>query len=289
MCWKRMLPLFLAVLFALPAVAQQAPLRYKFEKGAKNEYTIEQVQKMDLGAIGSMNTTNTMDVAQTVDSVDSSTGHAKVKYRVSRMRMKMEGGPLGTVDLDTNSKEAPEGPMAAVFPLFKMMTESDSEMIMSPLGEIVDFKFSTEVKKKLEEMPQAMGGMFSGEAMKQMMRNGAMVLPKEIPTTSTKWDTKLDMDLPTGKIKTVTNYTYAGQSEVGGKKYDKINMAIDMKMEAAADAQIQMEMKTKESTGTVLFDNVEGRVHSMETKTVTVMVLPMGEMNMEQKMTMKLK
>jgi len=129
-------------------------------------------------------------------------------------------------------------------------------------------------------------GVFSEDQLKQMMNNGLFELPKDSASNGTTWSKPVEMKLgPIGTMKINNTYTYAGKAGA----LDKINQKMDIKLESAPDAPIQLKMNTKEATGTILFDNAKGRVQEMTNKTVSDMEFGPGTMQMTQNMTMKLK
>jgi hypothetical protein len=274
------------------ATAQAQELRYKFQAGTKTAYVIEQKQSMKMSAMGQdmdMKNNMTMEFSMAVDSVDTATGSAKVKYKFDRVKMSMEGGPFG-FEFDSKSEKEPEGPVASmVAPIFQALTGSEISMTVSSRGEISNVALPEKLKDAFANAGggAGAGNPFSEEQLKQMMNQGVMVLPKEAPTKDTTWDNKFEMKLgPMGTMKVVTKNTYAGKQG----QFDKINQKIDMNLEADPNAPMQIKMTTKESSGTVLFDNVKGRVHEVTNKSVNEMDMGgIGTMNMTQNMTMKIK
>ena len=283
----------LALIVCVPAWSQAQELRYKFQNGSKTAYIMEQNQSMKI-PIGGQETdikvNMLFEVSQTVDSVDTATGTAKLKQKYDRVKMSIKG-PI-EMEYDSKGDKEPDGPLAAMAGIFKALTNNEIKMTMTNRGEISDVKMP---EKLLEELKQQSGGnadvfgnMLSEESLKHMLNQGSMVLPKEAPVAEkTVWDRNLDMKMGNmGTIKTNSKYTYAGKS--GG--FDKIDMKMDIKLESDPNAAMQINMKTKEANGTVLFDNEKGRIQEINTKVISEMQMePIGMMNMTQTMTMKLK
>jgi hypothetical protein len=284
------LPL-LAFLLA-PALVDAQQLRYKFQSGSKLDYVMEQKQNMKMSAMGQeidMKVNMSFDFSMAIDSVDTATGKAKVKYKFGKVKMSMEGGPFGSMEYDSTSDKEPEGPLAMAAPIFKAMTTSEITMTVSPRGEVSDVQYPEKLKEQLQNAAggAGMGNMFSEDQLKQMMNNPVFTLPEEPISAGKAWENKTEMKMgPMGKMVIVNKYTYAGKSG----EFDKIDQKMDIKLEPSADAPIQMTMKTKEASGTILFDNNKGRIQEMTSKTVSEMELgQMGTMNMTQNVTLKLK
>jgi hypothetical protein len=290
----RTMSMALSVALLVPVMCHGQELRYKFQSGGKNAYIMEQNQNMKMSAGGQefeIKINMSFDMSQTVDSVDTATGNAKIKQKIERVKMKMEGGPIGTMEFDSKSDKEPEGPLAAMAGILKAMTDGDIKMTISNRGQVSDVKMPEKLIEEMKNLGGAAGpggNMFSEDQFKNMFNQAALILPEKAPTPgSTSWDQNLDLKMgPIGTMKSTTKYTYAGKSG----EFDKIDMKMDMKFEGDANSPIQMKLTTKEASGTALFDNAKGRVHEITVKTVNEMDMGgIGTANMTQTMTMKLK
>ncbi len=290
----RTLSLALSVALLVPVVCQAQELRHQFQAGGKNAYTMDQTQNMKMSLMGQeieIKIQMSFDITQTVDSVDTATGNAKIKQKIERVKMKMEGGPLGVMEFDSKSDKEPDGPLAAMAGILRAMTEGEIKMTMSNRGQVSDVKMPDKLMEEMKNIGGAAGpgaNMFSEDSFKNMFNQAALILPKEAPVAGvTTWDQTLDLKMgPIGNMKSTTKYTYAGKSGA----FDKIDMKMDMKFEADPNAPMQMKLTTKEANGTALFDNAKGRVHEITVKTVNEMDMGgIGTANMTQTMTMKLK
>lgn len=286
----------LTLIASIPAWSQGQELRYKFSPGGKNSYVMEQTQNMKMAVNGQefeIKMNMMFEMTQAVDSVDTATGNAKIKQKIDRVKMAMEGGPIGTMEFDSKSDKEPDGPLAAMAGIFKAMTEGEIRMTMSNRGEVSEFKMPEKLMDELKNISGGAAGgfggnMFSEDSLKNMFNQSALILPKEVPVPGeTTWNRNLDMKLgPMGTMKNNTKYTYVGKSG----DFDKIDMKMDMKLEADPNAPMQISMKTKEASGTTLFDNSKGRVHEINMKTVSEMEMgQFGKADITQSMKMKLK
>lgn len=290
----RTMSIALSVALLVPVMCQAQELRYKFQAGGKNAYTMDQNQNMKMSLMGQeieIKIDMSFDITQTIDSVDTATGNAKIKQKIERVKMKMEGGPLGVMEFDSKSDKEPEGPLAAMAGILRAMTDGEIKMTITNRGQVSDVKMPDKLMEEMKNMGGAAGpggNMFSEDSFKNMFNQAALILPKEVPVPGvTTWDQSLDLKMgPIGTMKSTTKYTYVGKSGA----FDKIDMKMDMKFEADPNAPMQMKLTTKEANGTALFDNAKGRVHEITVKTVNEMDMGgIGTANMIQTMTMKLK
>lgn len=286
----------LAIIAALPAWCQGQELRYKFAPGGKNSYVMEQSQNMKMAVNGQefeIKMNSIFEMTQVVDSVDTAAGTAKIKQKVDRVKMAMEGGPIGTMEFDSKSDKEPDGPLAAMAGIFKAMTDGEIKMTLNNRGEVLEFKMPEKLMDELKNIGGAAAGgfggnMFSEDSLKNMFNQSTLILPKEIPVPGeTTWNRNMDMKLgPMGTMKNNTKFTYLGKSG----DFDKIDMKMDMKLEADPNAPMQINMKTKEASGFTLFDNAKGRVQEFSTKNISEMEMgQFGTANITQTMKLKLK
>jgi predicted secreted protein len=272
-----------AALVANRAAAEEG-LRWKFTAGEKLDYVINQDMNMTMntGPQGQMNMNmkQQMDMTWQVDKIDES-GNATILQSIDRVRMKMTGPQ--TIDYDSQSEEAPAGLAAMIAPLFDAMTKGKFVITMTPQGEITDVVVPQEVIDALKASPgaQMMGEMATSDGFKQMISQGALVLPKEMPAVGYKWTSALEMKNPmAGQQKVETTYTYEGPKEVDGKTYQVFKPSV--KMSFGGQGPMQMTLKDQKSDGEILFDAEAGRLHSSKLNQDLTMSVNMGEQVFDQ-------
>ncbi len=280
----------LALIACVPAWSQGQELRYKFQAGGKSAYVteIKQTLKMDVnGKATEIKLDLLFETTQTVDSVDTATGIAKLNYKFDRMKVVIDG-PIN-MEYDSKNDKEPDSPLAATF---KALSEGEIKMTMNLRGELTDIimpeKLIEELKKQSSSNSELFGNLFSDDAFKDMINQSAMILPREAPIAGkSTWERNLDKKMGTqGVLKNTTKYTYAGKSE----SFDKIVMKMDMKLEADPNAVVKISMKTKDAAGTILFDNEKGRVQEINSNVVSELnIEPVGPVSLIQTMTMKVK
>src|SRR5262249_10235149 len=116
---------------AVPAQAQTT-LRYKLKQGEKLDYQMEQKMLMKMNVAGkevTMDLTQRIDLSWNIVRVDSN-GSAKMKQKMNRIRMTMDG-PTGKIEYDSREKkEADNAVLQAIAPLFNAMAGAEIEMTM---------------------------------------------------------------------------------------------------------------------------------------------------------------
>src|SRR5438128_3046101 len=148
-----------AVIAGADHAAAQTTLRYKFTKGEKLNYLIE--QKINTTTTGGGREFNT-DMVQTIDMVWNITdvdanGKARMTQTFGRIRFTMNGR-LGKVEYDSKQDKEPEGPEAkAIIPILRVLAGSEIGLSMDPLGRITDLKLPEKLIAAAKSLPAAAG------------------------------------------------------------------------------------------------------------------------------------
>jgi hypothetical protein len=283
---RAMFALLTAVIFqsGVSLTVAQEELRWKFKEGEKLDYNM--VQNMTIGTQGgplggaqSLVMRQEMDMTWDIEGVNEE-GDAVIKQKFEQIKMKMTLPTLGGFEFDTKSDAAPAGPAAMLAPMYKKMTESEFELTMTPRGEIKDVKIPEDVLKALQNMPgaAALGEMATPEGFKKMIAQGALVLPENAPAPGEQWTNKVEVNNPmAGKQVIETTYKYVGPKEVDGVTYAVFEPKLNMSFEGTP--QVQMKVSEQESSGEILFNIAEGRLHSTKLdQKVTIDLTVMGQM-----------
>src|SRR5258708_40184450 len=98
---------------AAERASAQTTLRYKFKKGEKLNYVMDQKVTMSMSVMRKdidVEVGQTIDMTWNIKDVDSA-GKAKVTQKFDRLRFNMSGGPIGKVEYDSKDGKEPDGPM----------------------------------------------------------------------------------------------------------------------------------------------------------------------------------
>jgi Family of unknown function (DUF6263) len=288
----KVLPALLACLALASAAEAQTTLRYKYKEGEKLEYVVDQDQKMTMNILGNdvdMKTTMVMEMTWDTIKVDAD-GNATAKVTMTRVKLTMEGGPLGKVEVDSTDKNEPDDPLGLMFSqIAKSMGSMEMTFTADPSGDIRDVKVSEGTIKKLKKLPGVgnLGGdMFTPDSFKSIVHGSIIVpVPKEAVSKGKSWTQKLDTKTGLGKMTGETKYTYEGEVEKGGAKLEKLAIKPDLKIEADPNAPVQMKMKGGSGKGFALFDNKIGRIAESSSEGTMQMEIEAGGMTIDMKST----
>jgi hypothetical protein len=251
-----------AFLTAVPAVHAQKVLRYQFRPGEKRDVLIDQSMKMAMG-IGDQNLM--MHVKQDIQFLHEVTavspeGDARIRQRVTRIKMASTGIPQANFSFDSQSAEEPEGIAALVAPIFRSMLAGDVTLTMSSQGAIRDITLPEEMVAATQQAGGLPGvsELLNKETLTQMMKESAISFPTEGVRVGDSWTEKVTTKAPVSGTQTVnTTYTYLGEEEVDGRVLDKIGVALKMEF-GDAPAEVQLKITEQVSDGALYFDNVAG-------------------------------
>jgi hypothetical protein len=272
---------------ATPAQAQ-VTLRYKFTKGDKLDYVMEQKATMKMSVNGmdiKMETNQTLDLSWNILSVDSD-GNAKVVQKVERFRFTMDS-PQGNMEYDSKDGKVPEGPAGEMIgPLFKAYGKLEMSVTIDPQGGIKDTKMPEEFIKQLKELKvPALGQMLSEDSVKQIPNQLTLALPKDAIRKGEKWAQEIESKTAVGK--STLKYTYTLEDEVtrDGKKLTKMSITPTTKIESDPNAPFGIKVKGGEGKGTAFFDNQAGRFVEYSVTQDADLELSVGGMMIDQAVT----
>ena len=257
--------LLAAALVALVAGASaqaQTTLRYKFKEGEKLDYVVDQDQKIAMSVLGmdiDMSTKMAMDLSCQTLKVDEK-GNAQCKVTLSRVKIAMEGGPIGKIEVDSKDTEEPDNPLGKIFfDMVKGIGGMEMTFTADDMGNLSDVKLTE--GKKMKKLPGGLGvgggNAFGPDTLKSLVEGTVIIpLPKEAITKGKSWTQKINTKTEVGKISGENKFTYEGEE----KKLEKFSIKPDMKVEADPNAAIQMKLKNGSGKGYSLFDNKAGRL-----------------------------
>jgi hypothetical protein len=283
-CLRPFLLLFVLGVVAVPAADAQTLLRLRFEKGKSNPYELNQTMKVEQNVLGQSITSvvkQMMQFTMTCDDVEGN-GNGKITTRFERARMEIEAPePVGKFVVDS-TQEASEGAMAAKLSgMIKILGKLEFTTIMTPRSEIVDFKIPEAVLEQLKGIPGSaqFGGIFTEEGIKLSMAYNKLLLPQDKVSPGAKWTHKIASKLPFGKLTGELKYVYAADEG----KLQKLTYDPVLSIEPSAEAQVAVKLDAQKGSGTILFDNVAGRIQSMSLNQTLELSVGTPGVNLSQK------
>lgn len=263
----------------VPVRADEAVLlKYKVARGDtlhfKNTQAMKQAQSLTVNGMTIKQDNSLKQEAILTRVADEVGSDGKVTFRLKAERRKMnaEFGALGKFEFDSKSTDRDTGSTigASLTPLLERLTGSEYQVIVNPQGKVGEVKGYAElIAELLKDNPLA--GQFGGgdNAAAVMSEQDAFVILSDKPVNvGDQWEVPIEMDVPKlGKVKGKTTYKYEGPDTVGNRKTVRIAICGEMMMELKLDqgaAKVSGTLTASNSSGTVQFDPVAGRVVSIK-------------------------
>ncbi|MEM9185732.1 MAG: DUF6263 family protein [Planctomycetota bacterium] len=250
-----------------PQSRGEETLRWKFGPGQVFTYqlvqeTTNQLSAGDAGIIQT-STVQTIDMTWTVEEVKDD-GSARIKHDIKRVQMSMQAPMNQGFQLDTASPEPPEGLATMLAPAFNALVEHGYTVTMAPTGELSDVSAHEELVAAIKRLPGAGGAATGEDAIKALALPIAVPLPTDPVEAGADWSrTAGAVEVPMfGKMQVETSYTYKGPREAEGKSLAAIEPALTLNATGAEGGQMTGTVKTKSSSGEILFDRQAGRLEA---------------------------
>lgn len=261
--------ILVAFLFAAVAPVQalkaQEQLQWKLQKGDVFSMKMKQVVKQKTQAFGQVQEvpiTSTMDMTWKV--TDSSAEDFSVEQTIDRFQLEMQAAGQ---DLKYDSASDDVNPLlgpvaAAIKPIVgKAFIQRNARS-----GEVLE----TVLPKELEQSEGGAGNLLSGETLKQMTSQAALVFPKEGLVRGKEWETNAEVTNNGITMKLVTKYRYDGTEEVDGRPLHKFHTTVETSILKPLPG-MEIAIKNQDTQGDLYFDAEAGRMVSAKTEQVLEM------------------
>lgn len=270
--FRYLLAVPLLVGLVVPALAQDAvTLEWKFEKDKAFYQEMSTDTKQTMKVMGmdiTQNQKQTFILSWTPKEQDKDKNWIVVQ-KIEGVKMDIEiGGNKITFD---STKDTGAGNPLADF--FKALVGSEFKLTISPQMKVTKIEGKDEFIKKLisanQQMEPLLKQILSDEALKQMADPAFAAVPDKPVKKGDSWtkESKLNMG-PIGSYDTTYKYTYEGKEG----DLDKIKVETTLKYSPPGENTAgglpfrikSADLKTKDASGTILFDNKKHRLASSE-------------------------
>ena len=256
---------FFAVVAPVQALKAQEQLQWKLQKGDQFSMKMKQVVKQKTKAFGQVQEvpiTSTMEMTWKV--TDSTSEEFSVEQTIDRFQLEMQAaGQDLTYDSASDDVNPLLGPVAAAI---KPIVGKAFIQRNARSGEVLE----TVLPKELEESGGGAGNLLSGEALKQMTSQAALVFPKEGLTRGKEWETTAEVANNGITMKLVTKYRYDGTEEVDARPLHKFHTTVETSILKPLPG-MEIAIKNQDTQGDLYFDAEAGRMVSVKTEQVLEM------------------
>ena len=185
-------------------------------------------------------------------------GETVMNQTVNRIRLKIEGGPAGTLELDTSKAVPPGNPrLASMNEIFGNIVNQAFVVTMTPAGKVQNVGVPPAMLEALSRTPAGGTGALSEEALKDMMKQSAVTLPEQPVGKGSQWSSNQQVKLAFGTMTVKSTMTFEGRDAAGNII---INVLPQIQVTPAENAVNRMTLESSEGLGRVVFNNQTGRV-----------------------------
>ncbi|MGD9723927.1 MAG: DUF6263 family protein [Pirellulales bacterium] len=288
--------LFALVSWAAPAVAADAPPRWKFKEGETLNYVLERNADGKMSLAGNefgIQMGMAFDTTWKCKSVNDD-GSANLEQTVDRIRISMASPLSGEVKYDSAGGPAPAGPIWTLLgPMVEGMLNQTFTLRVAPNGAVSDIELPAKLKEAFAKQVVGQnrqagmgigGNAFNEKGIKQLISQAVVPLP-ETAEKDVTWTQAFENEIPfLGKEIAETTYSLAGDEDVDGKKLTKISSKTEVLFEPEANPRAEMEIVEQDSSATAYFDAAAGHLVKSDGKQTTVKEIS-GQQEVSQNIT----
>jgi hypothetical protein len=258
-----------------PVLGQDSEIKWKFQKDKPfyQEMTTETTQNLTImGMKIDQSQKQSFYFSWTPVKYDEKDKSWTIEQKIEGVKMNIQIGPNPLTFDSTKDTNAAN----ALSDFFKALLGAKFTITLGPDMKVVKVEGRDEFIKKLvqtnPQMEQLLKLILSDEALKQMADPAFGVVPPTGHKKGTPWERKGSLNMgPIGSYETTYTYTDEGKDEKD-KKSEKIKVTTVVKYTppGAGSPQgfpfriVSGDLKSKDSTGTILFNTEKGRVESSE-------------------------
>lgn len=273
MCKRATLVAILFVTANSVAFAQQQELKWKFRAGEKLNYLVQQDMRMSMDYNGreiASTMKQTIDTSWQIRRVNAQ-GNAELTQRINRIKIEMKGGPLGAIEYDTSSKEAPRDELKPMATVFGELIKAEIQTVMSPTGKILQTTVPPKLLETLKNSPGVGAAGFDEASLKQMFNQSGVIMPQVPVAVGSKWTSTNEVKTPAGRMVFNSMLEFRGMQDYRNRKYARVDLKPTVRMVPDPKSPVQVTVKSAEGKGAVLFDHQVGRIE--RTKLTSKMVM----------------
>ncbi len=253
-----------------PALAQ-VKFERKIQEGSKktSEVTTRVEQKLTVGGTDVDTESDTRMTVQTTSGKRDDSGNIRVQEKVINLMIMSKLQGTEYVFDSSNPDKTTSSPLEMLRPVHKIVAGRTTTTVFDKDNKIAQVEFdNNQLNDLAENVRNLVKDEFDAEKIKKTANEEIDRLPAEPVKKGDAWERMHKRNLGGGQmLTTTTRYTYEGEIEKDGKKFDKINskiLSVDLTVE---DPQAQVmikssDLKPAESKGELLYDRKLGTVVS---------------------------
>lgn len=256
----RLAPVLLFVLL-VPAVQAQDQLQWKFQSNDTVKYQV--VQNMEsTTSFGDEELKSTfvqaIDMTWQILAVGAG-GEIQLNQVFDRVRLKMEGGPAGTIQFDTQSGEAAENPVVReLAQVFSNIVNQKFQVQMAADGQVQQVVIPAKLLEAVKSSTAGQQGALNEKVLNDMMKQSAVILPRQPVSPGSQWKSEQTVQMPFGEMTIASDMKYVQKDPTGNAIIDFVPTVSITPREGAS---AKMTLVGSSGKGRIIFDVAQGRVN----------------------------
>jgi len=237
----------------------------EFNQNSKSDTTVDSRET-------SVKSKTEIKMTWNVSSVDSD-GNATIQQAITGINLLVNGftrkkkgetgAPLLEVAVNTSTPATTSKQGKKLLKQIQPLLNLPIDVVMSPTGEILDVKVSTDVAKLLNELPntQNLRQLFSPAGLKEMMGASSVILPQPLSIGQT-WNRQSKTETAMGVMEQTETYTYLGNKDGEQGEIAAFSVSTQLKpldsTSGQQGASLQGKLLGFSGSGTLLLDIENG-------------------------------
>ncbi len=273
---RSIIALAAVVALAGTAFGQDADLKWKFEKGKTFYQTMTTETNQDMTVMGmkiNQKQSQTFIFSWTPERQNEDKSW-DIKQKIEAVKMDIQIGPNPITYDSTKDSTASN----ALSDFFKALVGAEFTLTVTPDGKVSKVagreKFLNDLIKQNQAMETLLKQILSDDALKQMADPAFSVVPGKAVKKGDTWERKTKLEMgPIGTYNTALKYTDEGPD---AKDKNVVKIKVDTTLTYSAPTPgsgqalpfkiVNANLKSKDASGTILFDVAKGRVASSDLK-----------------------
>lgn len=247
-----------------PARAAEMQLRWRFQEGQSLQVRFDQSVKTEStgsGPASQIEIEMQMHLSWRISEVDAERT-ATIEQTLDRFTVSMKTAQGTTIQYDSAADSPATGPARGIAGSIKPLIGKKLLVTMTDRGQIEDVELPVDKATGEQTTGVPAGTLFSSEAISQVLRQSAVVLPEEPVQEGGTWTATQTLDTPLGKMQQQNTYRYAGSVQHEGQSLEKILVATELQLlepPSADDTARSTSLEVQKCTGVLWFDTQRGR------------------------------
>lgn len=279
-----------SLIFALcsqPALAQ-TQLRYQYDAGSSLQQQFVQQSNVSVSvADQKINSSLSHTIRWRVNVLDvENEASASINRTIEGVKIAISAPGLQTVEYDTDSTESQEE--SPLLDSIKAMAGLEVKYDADALGRITNLKVDKSALDKIGSSIVNGAAVVNESSLTKMVKGATIVLPAKPIQAGDSWKQVFAFDTTSLPASMSLEFTYKGNTERDGRQLEVLDIKPRLTIQNdGKTARGKVSIRKQEGTGTLLFDNYKGQIHTLSFETTVETEAVIGQNTVAQTVSTK--